>query len=126
MSLHVLIAHIMSHVVFWFNSIQQYVEQQEQYQDQLLSRAAQFYSLAIKGKEAFVRVNLTVEALDNPKAIEVKASRTTLQVVMPGYDRPLVINGFPFQIDPNGVNIKAKAGRRELKMHIVAAVDDDE
>ncbi len=97
-------------------------QQQEQCQDELAR--APFYSLAIKGTEAYVRMNLPVEALDNPKAVEVKASRTTLQVAMPGYDRPVEITGFPFQIDANRVKVKAKAGRRELKVHIVAAVDE--
>ncbi len=97
-------------------------EEEEEEEDQL--ERAQFYTVNTKDKEAYLTLNLTMDALDNPKAIEVKASKTALQVTMPGYNRPVEINDFPFHIDVNRVKVKVKARRMELNIYIVAAVHD--
>ncbi len=101
---------------------QQKEQQQPQDEDHQPTRTN--YSLTTKDTEAYLYIsNLPVEALDNPKAIKVNASRAAVQVVIPGYEKHIEICDFPFEIDVNRVKVNVKVSKRELKVHIVGRTE---
>ncbi len=100
--------------------IEELQKEQKQPQDEDHQPSQPNYSLTTKGTEACLRIsNIPMEALDNPKAITVNASRAAIQVFVPAYEKHIQICDFPFEIDANRVKVKVKVSKRELTVHIV-------